>query len=605
MLTDLKTAETRRRARVLWISGVSSILLAVAVLGATGWTVYRNWSDARAEAEMTQSNRTYLRVINNILAEIDDAESGQRGYLLTGRDHYLEPYRRALIPLEKNLNILAGYIPQRPQDSETISRLERVVRSKLDELSESIEVRKNRGVDAAMAEMLTDKGNAEMDEIRDICKVAMDKQRSDVATETSDAARHQLAAIQLSAAGGVLLLGLMVAGLLALNSGATQQTLLAESLANSRELFETTLNSIGDGVMATDTQGLITFMNPEAVRLTGWSRAEAVGQPLKQVLRIVEETARQEVESPFDQVMRTGNAVVLQTHTRLVRRDGSEVSIDDSGAPIRNAYGQVSGVVLVFRDITQRRKSEAALELSHSEVLKANEELRQFSYAATHDLQEPLRTIVVFSQLLGRNYRSVLDERGQHLLNTVENAANRMSTLIDHLLAYTRVGSADSAASHTAVDAKLALEDTLLQLKGAIEETKAVITYEDMPLVWAETGQLSQVFQNLLSNAIKYRKPDLAPRVHVTATVSGDWATFQVTDNGIGFRQEYSDRIFLLFQRLHGRSIPGTGIGLALCRRIVERLGGKIWVTSEENVGSSFYFTLPVAAEKMAATADA
>jgi len=585
--------------------------LAVAVLGATGWTVYRNWTDARVAAEITQSNRTYLRTINNILAEIGDAESGQRGYLLTGRDHYLEPYRRSLIPLEKNLDLLEGLVPARPQDSDTIRRLERVVRAKLDELSETIEVRKNRGVDAAMAELLTDKGNAEMDEIREICRVAVDKQRTDVATESSEAARHQLAAIQLSAAGGVLLLGLMVAGLLALNSGATQQTLLAESLANSRELFETTLNSIGDGVLATDTQGFITFINPEAVRLTGWSRAEAVGQPLKQVLRIVQGerqeagTTREEVESPYEQVMRTGSAVVLQSHTTLIRRDGSEVAIDDSGAPIRNAYGKVSGVVLVFRDITERRKAEAALELSHSEVLKANEELRQFSYAATHDLQEPLRTIVVFSQLLGRTYRGILDERGQHLLNTVENAANRMSTLIDHLLAYTRVGSADSAASHTAVDAKAALEDTLVQLKGAIEETKAVITYENMPLVWAETGQLSQVFQNLISNAIKYRKPEVAPCVHVTATVDGDLATFQVTDNGIGFRQEYSDRIFLLFQRLHGRSIPGTGIGLALCRRIVERLGGKIWVTSEENVGSQFYFTLPVATEKMAVTAEA
>jgi light-regulated signal transduction histidine kinase (bacteriophytochrome) len=320
----------------------------------------------------------------------------------------------------------------------------------------------------------------------------------------------------------------------------------------------------------------------------------------------VEESGREEAESPYDQVMRTGNAVVLESHTTLIRRDGSAVAIDDRGAPIRNAYGQMSGVVLVFRDITERRKAEAALELSHSEVLKANEELRQFSYAATHDLQEPLRTIVVFSQLLGRTYRQVLDERGLHLLNTVENAANRMSTLIDHLLSYTRVGSADSAgSSHGAVDAKVALEDTLVQLKGAIEETKAVITYENMPLVWAETGQLSQVFQNLISNAIKYRKPDVAPCVRVTASVNGDLATFQVTDNGIGFRQEYSDRIFLLFQRLHGRSIPGTGIGLALCRRIVERLGGRIWVTSEENVGSSFYFTLPVATEKMAVMAEA
>jgi PAS domain S-box-containing protein len=574
------------------------LLLAMAVLGATGWTVYQNWSEARVEAEITRSNRAYLRTINNVLAEIDDAESGQRGYLLTGREHYLQPYEKALNPLRKDLNALQKMGRSRPQDQETIEHLVSVVHTKISELAATIALRQNKGVDAAMAEILTDKGNASMDEIRRICQAAADKQRTDVAAESSQAERHQLAAIRLSAGGGVLLLGLMVAGLAALNSGAREQMRLAEGLAQSRELFETTLNSIGDGVVATDTAGRITFINPEAVRLTGWARADAVGKSLKDVFRIVNESSREEVESPFDKVMRTGSAVGLANHTTLVRRDGSEVAIDDSGAPIRNSYGKVSGVVLIFRDITERRKSEAALAQSHSEVLMANEELRQFSYAATHDLQEPLRTIVVFSQLLGRSYRGILDERGRHLLQTVEDAALRMSTLIEHLLAYTRVGGMDSSGTRVAVDSKATLEDTLVQLKGAIEETKAAITFDVMPAVWAEPGQLNQVFLNLISNAIKYRKPNEAPVIHVTASAADGMATFQVSDNGIGFRQEYSDRIFLLFQRLHGRSIPGTGIGLALCRRIVERLGGKIWVTSEENVGSTFYFTLPVADEE-------
>jgi signal transduction histidine kinase len=138
-------------------------------------------------------------------------------------------------------------------------------------------------------------------------------------------------------------------------------------------------------------------------------------------------------------------------------------------------------------------------------------------------------------------------------------------------------------------------------LNGAIEETKAVITHNDLPYVWSEPAQLSQVFQNLISNAIKYRKPGVAPVIHISSVIEGDRATFQISDNGMGFKQEYSDKIFMLFQRLHGRSIPGTGIGLALCRRIIERQGGRIWVRSEENVGSSFFFTLPLA-ESAAAT---
>jgi light-regulated signal transduction histidine kinase (bacteriophytochrome) len=299
--------------------------------------------------------------------------------------------------------------------------------------------------------------------------------------------------------------------------------------------------------------------------------------------------------------MRTGSVVGLANHTLLVRKDGTELPIDDSGAPIRNVYGQVSGVVLVFRGVEERRKAQAALEHSHNELLKANEELRQFSYAATHDLQEPLRTIVVFSQMLTRNYKDVLDERGRHLIQTVEDAGHRMSALINDLLAFTRVGGLDSAADQTATDAMEILNDTLVHLNGAIEETKAVITHNDLPYVWSEPAQLSQVFQNLISNAIKYRKPGVAPVIHISSVIEGDRATFQISDNGMGFKQEYSDKIFMLFQRLHGRSIPGTGIGLALCRRIIERQGGRIWVRSEENVGSSFFFTLPLA-ESAAAT---
>jgi PAS domain S-box-containing protein len=594
VLTDDKTAQTRRRARILQLAGCAALVLAVAVLVTTGWTAYANWSDAKREADITQSNRTYLRTINNTLNEVDDAETGQRGYLLTGREHYLAPYNRALGPLNQNLKVLKSLAAARPKDQATIDRLETLIQAKLAELDHTISLRRNQGINAAMAEILTDKGLLQMEQIRDIVRAAADTQRADVAQQSSDAATHQLAAVRLSAAGGFVLLCLMTAGFLALNSGAIQQTRLAERLADSKEVFETTLTSIGDAVIASDTRGQITFINPEAAHLTGWPRAEAVGKHLDDVFKVVDESSRSVVTSPFESVMRSGSVVGLANHTTLLRKDGSEIPVDDSGAPIRDVRGQLTGVVLVFRDVSQRRKAEAALELSHGEVLKANEELRQFSYAATHDLQEPLRTIVVFSQLLGRGYKQILDERGQHLLQTVEDAAHRMSLLIDDLLAYTRAGGLEFSDGR-AVNASDILNETLVQLHGAIVESSAVVTHRELPAVWADDAQLSQVFQNLISNAIKYRRPGVAPIIDVSYKIDGDKATFQVSDNGIGFKQEYSDRIFLLFQRLHGRAIPGTGIGLALCRRIVERYGGRIWARSEENVGTTFYFTLPLA----------
>jgi PAS domain S-box-containing protein len=574
------------------------LFFAVLVLGTTAWIVYANWSDSQRDAQIARSNRAYLRDLNDIVGNLKDAESGQRGFILTGQDRYLEPYTQALKPVEESLQNLEQLASERPDQQKTIEFIRSQTRVKLKELAETIQLRRTHGFDAALNEVLSDRGRIAMNEIRRECGSAAEEQYVEAAKRSAQARNHQQNAIIIASTGGVTILGLMAAGFLTLISGARQQAQMAEKLADSREMFEKTLTSIGDAVIATDTSGRITFLNPVAVELTGWTRDEADGKHVEEVFRIIIETTREKAESPFDKVMRSGSVAGLANHTLLIRKDGSDLPIDDSGAPIRDVQGKVNGVVLVFRDIADRRKAEAALEHSHNEVLTANEELRQFSYAATHDLKEPLRTIVVFSQLLARGYKPVLDARGQHLLQTVEDAANRMSALIDDLLSYTRAGGMETSANRAAVKARDVLADTLVQLHGAIAESGAAVTFDPLPMVWSDAAQLSQVFQNLISNSIKYRKPDVIPAIHIAAATEGDRVTFRVSDNGIGFKQEYSDRIFLLFQRLHGRAIPGTGIGLALCRRIVERHGGKIWARSQENVGTTFYFTLPVAEEK-------
>ncbi len=592
----LSTADKKRRARLLWRLGLASLVLAVFVLGATSWTVFSNWRQSGQDAQRARSNRTYLRDLENLLSDLKDAETGQRGYVLTGEDIYLKPYLDALDPIQQDLAELAIVARQRPDQKPTIDRIQSLTRLKMTELEITVKIRRQaNGFKQALAAVLTDRGRIAMTQIRVECKRAIDQENSATLERAAEAQASQNTAIELALGGSLLLLFIMVAGVATLNSGAAQQAQLAESLANSKELFETTLTSIGDGVLATDTSGRITFMNPEAASLTGWSRTEVMGKKLDEVFQIFNESTRAKAESPFDKVLQTGHVVGLANHTILRRKDGSEIPIDDSGAPIRNVQGSLGGVVLVFRGVEERRRAEAELERSHAELLKANEELRQFSYAATHDLQEPLRTIVVFSQLLSRTYKGSLDERGQHLLKTVEDAGHRMSSLINDLLAFTRAGSSDTSTANVLVDPAEILRDTLAHLNGAIEETRATISHQQLPMVLSEPAQLSQVFQNLISNAIKYRKPGHPPVIKISADVEGDHATFQIADNGMGFKQEYSDRIFLLFQRLHGRNIPGTGIGLALCRRIIERQGGRIWVRSEENVGSTFFFTLPLA----------
>ena len=420
MLKDEKTAAAKRRAAVLWQVGCASLLLALLVLGATCWTAYFNWADARRDEQLAASNQNYLKALDEILGDVKDAETGQRGFVLTGQDRYLDPYNHSLKPIQESLQTLSNVAKDRPDQRATIENIRSQTLVKLHELALTIELRRTKGFDAALAEVLTDRGKAAMDEIRQECKRASGAVAADLVKRSAAATIHQRNAITIAASGGTLLLLLMIGGFFTLVSGANQQAQFAERLADSREIFETTLTSIGDGVIATDTRGLVTFINPEASKLTGWPRDEAVGKPLEEILHIVSELSRARVESPFDKVMRSGSVVGLGNHTILIRKDNSEVPIDDSGAPIRNVYGKTSGVVLVFRDVTGRQQAEASLKQSHDEVLKANEELRQFSYAATHDLQEPLRTILVFSQLLARGYKDVLDERGQHVLQTVK-----------------------------------------------------------------------------------------------------------------------------------------------------------------------------------------
>jgi light-regulated signal transduction histidine kinase (bacteriophytochrome) len=266
-------------------------------------------------------------------------------------------------------------------------------------------------------------------------------------------------------------------------------------------------------------------------------------------------------------------------------------------------------VVLVFRDVTERAAAElaekqAALVVArHAELLeRTNAELRQFAHGASHDLREPLRTISVYSDLLKRDSEIRLQGKSAEYLEFIAGSARRMSQLVDALMEYSMAGDA-TANPPGVVQMDEILRTTLLNLSGSIAESQALITNDQLPCVVGDEVHLGQLMQNLIGNALKYRGNE-APRIHVSARRQPEEWVFSIADNGQGIAAPYQAQVFNLFTRLHGQNYPGSGIGLATCRRIVERYRGRIWVESEENRGSTFFFTLPAKQEVREQAAD-
>ncbi|MCU1329865.1 MAG: domain S-box [Bryobacterales bacterium] len=378
---------------------------------------------------------------------------------------------------------------------------------------------------------------------------------------------------------------------------ATERRKYERELLATRDLLRITLSSIGDAVVSTDADGRVTFMNPEAEKLSGWYEDDARGKAIDEVTVMVREDTTIRIENPVLHALRTGEVVGLANHTSLLSKDGRCIAIDDSAAPIRDDRGVVVGGVLIFRDISKQRatqkkltEAQALAQAMIDELKRSNEDLSQFAAVASHDLRSPLNNVMQFAQLIDLRYGDRLGD-GRDLMNHLIAAARRMSALIEDLLRYAKFTSDISVATEL-TDANRQVDTAIEVLEASICGSHATVTHDALPMVTLDPTHLVQIFQNLIGNAIHYRGPE-APRIHIGVADEEGMYRFSCADNGVGIDAGYQAQIFEPFKRLHGPDRPGSGIGLAICKRIVERAGGRIWVESRVNEGSTFFFTLP------------
>jgi PAS domain S-box-containing protein len=367
---------------------------------------------------------------------------------------------------------------------------------------------------------------------------------------------------------------------------STERKLAEEAQVASEIRYRRLFETAQDGILILDADtGQIVEVNPFLITMLGFSRDQFLGKKLWEIGLFKDIVANKE---NFEELQR--KEYVRYEDMPIETADGQRIAVEF----LSNVYTVNNKKVIQcnIRNITVRKKLEEDLIIKAAELARSNIELQQFAYIASHDLQEPLRAISGFTELLVKRYHGKIDEKADTYIDFITEGTTRMQQMIQDLLTYSRVQT--QVHEFVLIDSNTSLDLALSDLQVATKEHDAVITNDPLPSIYADQEQITKMFQNLIGNAIKFHKPGVAPTVHISAKQDKNNWIFSVSDNGIGIRQEYADRIFKIFQRLHTRDeYPGTGIGLAICKRIAEQHGGTIWIESVPGSGSTFYFTIP------------
>jgi PAS domain S-box-containing protein len=604
-------APGRRPARPVSRGVVLGFALAFATLLANAILSYLNVRRLAANDELVARSHEVLTQLEGLLSGLKDAETGQRGYLLTGEDAYLEPYRDARGQIGDRLRRLQTLTADSPGYVQELAALRGLIDDKLRELELTIDLRK-ADFEAARRLVRTGEGKAKMDAVRDrVGELEQEEHRRlDERAADSRASYHKAVVTDLFTV--LLCIGVVAAAYVLARRELVARAEAETALRRSQERLGLAQSAGRIGAFEWDLGTDRSVWTEELEALYGLPPG-GLGAGRDGWRQRLHPEDRAATERAYARAADDGE---FETEFRVVRPDGAVRWVAGRGQVFRDGAGRPVRLLGVNMDITDRKEAEDGLCRAYEELearvrerttelaaandalRRSNSELEMFASVASHDLQEPLRKIQAFGDRLQTKFAATLGEQGREYLERMLAAAGRMRTLIDDLLTYSRVTT--KAQPFAPVDLARVAREVVSDLEGRVQQTGGRVELGELPTVEADPLQMRQLLQNLAGNALKFHRPAEPPVVRVWGEVTdgppGPHCRLYVKDNGIGFDEVYLDRIFQLFQRLHGRhEYEGTGMGLAICRKIAERHGGSITAHSAPGQGATFVVTLPLA----------